>query len=229
MEQTTQRCGRCKVTKPTDDFNPSQRGIPGRWCKACLRADYLNHREVRIAAVAARKLAARGGHVQVRCARCGAEFTTTPNDVAKRNRRFCSYACKDRAHKDTVIAARLAAKPDRWCAWCGAKLERSKRSDAYYCTDQCLNDAHVATANFRRRAQDTKMRTEPRFSMFTLGERDGWTCGICGGPLDRTLRYPDGMMISFDHIVPIAKGGAHLAPSNLRLAHLDCNVKRGAR
>lgn len=169
----------------------------------------------------------RGPYVTVSCSWCKAP--TQRRERAKRGGKFCSRACKDASHKADLKAATLAAKPDRWCAWCGAMLERSKRSDAYYCTAQCMNDAHVATSNFRRRAKDTKMRTEPRFSMYELGERDGWKCGICAGPLNRRRKWPDPLSISIDHILPIAKGGEHLNPANLRLSHLSCNVRRGAR
>jgi 5-methylcytosine-specific restriction endonuclease McrA len=32
--------------------------------------------------------------------------------------------------------------------------------------------------------------------------------------------------MSLDHLVPVSKGGAHIA-TNLRLAHLQCNIRRG--
>jgi len=52
-----------------------------------------------------------------------------------------------------------------------------------------------------------------------LVERDGVMCWICGEFMpedDRTL----------DRIVPGAKGGTY-AQTNLRLAHMKCNGKRG--
>ncbi len=55
----------------------------------------------------------------------------------------------------------------------------------------------------------------------TLCERDGGQlCGICGGK-------PDGNDYDFDHIVPIAKGGAHHI-DNMRFTHSFCNRSKGA-
>lgn len=60
-----------------------------------------------------------------------------------------------------------------------------------------------------------------------LMARDGAGCSICGEPLERTVRDPDGdRYITFDHIVPRSAGGTD-APSNLRLAHRLCNHERG--
>lgn len=57
-----------------------------------------------------------------------------------------------------------------------------------------------------------------------------WTgcCGICGGDMDRGLPHPDPFSKSLDHIVPLARGGAHVQ-DNLQWAHLVCNKRKGAR
>lgn len=49
------------------------------------------------------------------------------------------------------------------------------------------------------------------------------TCGICGRPVDKSLRYPDPMCATVDHIIPIAKGGHPSDITNLQLAHFCCN------
>lgn len=72
----------------------------------------------------------------------------------------------------------------------------------------------------RRRAERLRAVPRDRVDRETIFERDNWICGICGGqvrPKDATL----------DHIVPVARGGAHTA-DNLRLAHHICNSRRGA-
>ena len=48
-------------------------------------------------------------------------------------------------------------------------------------------------------------------------------CGICGRPVDKTLRYPHPLSATVDHIVPVAHGGHPSALSNLQLAHWTCN------
>lgn len=49
------------------------------------------------------------------------------------------------------------------------------------------------------------------------------TCGICGQPVDKRLKYPDPMSGVVDHIIPINKGGHPSAIENLQLAHSTCN------
>jgi hypothetical protein len=59
-----------------------------------------------------------------------------------------------------------------------------------------------------------------------IGDRDGWRCRICGGRVAKWRRWPDPFMASVDHIVLVALGGSN-DESNLRLAHLICNMRRG--
>ena len=48
-------------------------------------------------------------------------------------------------------------------------------------------------------------------------------CGICGLSVDKTLKYPDPMSPSIDHIIPIDRGGHPSDINNLQLAHWKCN------
>lgn len=48
-------------------------------------------------------------------------------------------------------------------------------------------------------------------------------CGICGQPVDKTLKYPDPMSATVDHIIPVSKRGDPVALDNLQLAHRYCN------
>lgn len=51
-------------------------------------------------------------------------------------------------------------------------------------------------------------------------------CGICGLPVDKTLKYPNPMAPSVDHIIPINRGGHPSDIDNLQLAHWICNRKK---
>ena len=44
------------------------------------------------------------------------------------------------------------------------------------------------------------------------------TCGICGLPVDKSLRYP--------HIIPINRNGHPSDIQNLQLAHWQCNRQK---
>lgn len=61
-----------------------------------------------------------------------------------------------------------------------------------------------------------------------IAERDGIACWLCGRPVDLSLRVTNKKHATADHVVPVSRGGVN-ALSNLRLAHSDCNNRRGNR
>ncbi|MSW50127.1 MAG: hypothetical protein F2817_04430 [Actinobacteria bacterium] len=62
--------------------------------------------------------------------------------------------------------------------------------------------------------------------MTAIGERDEWTCGICGESIDRSHVAPHPQSPSIDHIFPVSLQGAH-APENAQITHLICNALKG--
>lgn len=52
------------------------------------------------------------------------------------------------------------------------------------------------------------------------------TCGICGHPVDLSLKSPHPMSATIDHIIPVAKNGHPSDISNLQLAHWTCNRQK---
>lgn len=81
--------------------------------------------------------------------------------------------------------------------------------------------------NRRRRARLASVPYLP-YSLADISVRDGFSCGLCGAPVDMSLRFPDSGSPSVDHVTPLSRGGAD-APSNVQLAHLGCNSSKGAR
>ena len=51
-------------------------------------------------------------------------------------------------------------------------------------------------------------------------------CGICGKPVDFSLKYPHPLSPCIDHIIPVAKGGHRSDIDNLQLAHWTCNRQK---
>jgi 5-methylcytosine-specific restriction endonuclease McrA len=80
--------------------------------------------------------------------------------------------------------------------------------------------------NSARRAAQKRVGGET-FGVMEIGNRDGWRCGICREPIDRTIKWPHPMSASVDHVTPLALGGRHLR-ANVRIAHLSCNSGRKA-
>lgn len=52
-------------------------------------------------------------------------------------------------------------------------------------------------------------------------------CGICGKPVDMSLKWPHPWSKCIDHIVPVSKGGHPSDINNLQLAHVQCNRSKG--
>lgn len=51
-------------------------------------------------------------------------------------------------------------------------------------------------------------------------------CGICGKPVDKSLKAPHPMSPCIDHIIPISKGGHPSDIENLQIAHCVCNRQK---
>ena len=52
------------------------------------------------------------------------------------------------------------------------------------------------------------------------------TCGICGKPVDFTVKVPEPLSACIDHIFPVSKGGHPSDIDNLQLAHWTCNRQK---
>lgn len=59
----------------------------------------------------------------------------------------------------------------------------------------------------------------------TVFESHGWICHICETEIDKTLRCPDKMAATMDHIKPLSKGGRHVW-ENVAPAHWICNIEK---
>lgn len=61
-----------------------------------------------------------------------------------------------------------------------------------------------------------------------VGERDGWKCSICFGKVkSKVYSCDDKWSPTIDHVIPVSQGGTDDL-SNLKLAHMICNSKKGA-
>ena len=64
-------------------------------------------------------------------------------------------------------------------------------------------------------------------SLALLRRRDKGKCRICGGPVDFAVHPPDPSAATIDHVIALSRGGEH-SYGNTQLAHLRCNMAKGA-
>lgn len=132
---------------------------------------------------------------------------------------WCSKECKARAYRSRGTDR----TPEDYdpqlldCRFCG-EVFQTNRSQQKYC---CTNCRHSAQGG-RRRAKKLETVIEP-ICYAEIRERDGMICQICGLPVDEYLKHPDHFSLSFDHAVPLSKGGTH-TNDNLQVSHLICNL-----
>lgn len=160
------------------------------------------------------------------CVWCGNEFTPK---YRRPDTGHCSKRCKDLTMNRRRQDAINATKPERSCVWCGKDISKERRVDAKFCSADCNSRAHLTTRKFRRRlGENEKRKGTPLISLVTIGDRDGWRCGLCGGRINRNKRHPDPLSPSLDHVIPIAHGGSNDAV-NLQVTHLRCNLAKRDR
>lgn len=118
--------------------------------------------------------------------------------------------------------------PEQYAGYSRAWRARNPERHAFF-VRRVRERNPAAVAERTRRYQARKMAaTVEKVDYGAIGERDGWICGICSEPVDPTLRGRTSRSVSFDHIVPLSKGGKHMA-ENIQPAHFGCNSRKGAK
>jgi 5-methylcytosine-specific restriction endonuclease McrA len=150
------------------------------------------------------------------CTACGGSFEAIRSESGG----FpltCSEQCR--------VSAKFKALRERPCVDCGDD------SDSVGNPALCIPCSAVRL-QARNRRKNVKRRgaavVGPKLTIRDLGDRDGWRCHLCRRHVDSTLVSPHPRSATFDHLIPVSKGGTD-SPVNLALAHRDCNTRRGNR
>lgn len=158
-----------------------------------------------------------------RCIECGQAFGSKRDDALT-----CSSRCGN-ARRDRLGEIRCS-EPDclrgvRAKGLCSMHWKRAGRLAGTILSEP-WNERR--RANWHKRYALTRGAPDAEaFDCRDVYERDGWTCGICATPVDKSLVWPHPLSVSLDHVLPVSRGGAH-APENAQCAHLACNVRKGA-
>lgn len=126
------------------------------------------------------------------------------------------------AHRQLFPAYRkaVAESSRRRQAACPEKVRQATRRY------RARHPEKVREASQRRRARKLAAFVAP-VDMREVFDRCRGRCHICGGKVRWDRAHPDALSKSIDHLVPLSLGGTH-EPANVALAHLRCNVQRGA-
>lgn len=188
--------------------------------------------------------------VRVRCTVCGFEFERTYHNITTKG--FATCPCcleQQRAQRDKARAAererkrleRIAKSEEREaetnrkhkarlhsCPVCGKQTTNPK-----FCSKDCRVKANNANKEIKRRAKIKAALKDKDISVRGLYKRDKGVCYLCGGRCDlsdyiikRGAFIAGDSYPSIDHVIPLAKGGAH-AWNNVKLAHRRCNYLKG--
>ena len=212
-EFTCARCG---------EFVPAKKktGPPAKYCSSRCReaANYVAAK-----ARGTRYKPPLKPQLAVVCAQCLTGFESSRSDA-----RFCSQRCLSawgRSHEKGKCSIAECDRPIRAKGMCSKHYKATMRADG-----RLKNPPWDDKAKARWRARKERMRGDSdaeTFSFHEVFDRDGWVCGICSGPVDPDLKWPDPLSVSLDHIVPVSRGGKHRR-DNAQCSHLRCNVSKGA-
>lgn len=157
------------------------------------------------------------------CLQCTAEFISKRDDAL-----FCSQKCTNRfrdANNPSRCSESDCNRGVRAKGLCAMHWRRKARLDGRE-TSGPWSDRRKA--NYHQRRVLKLQLPADNIRPADVYERDEWTCGLCSEPVDRNMAWPDPMSPSLDHVLPLSKGGHHVM-ANVQLAHLSCNVRKGAR
>lgn len=162
------------------------------------------------------------------CAQCGKEFT--PGKLVRQM--YCSKKCSDnhfRENQTVPCSIDGCERPKFARGLCNRHYREILVSEGRITTRKYSDEERI-----RRRAYQQKRRGAAKgqgsefIDNLAVFERDNWTCGICGEPVDPDLVWPDKMSATLDHIQPLSLGGAH-SYQNVQCAHFHCNCSKGNR
>lgn len=202
--QRTKRCALCNADKPLTDFHrdKSRRDGYRDRCKACVLTYNRAWYEADKDAIIARQMAAYRADPSKKIGYTREWYRRThPERLAKQAKYRAEHLEEIRAQQRGMTAYHVA-KNREW----------QKRNPERY-------RANKQRAGMVRRARKRGTQIEP-VDTDAIVARDRSICGICGRKVERKD-------LSFDHIVPLSRGGPH-TEANLQVAHWRCNVKRGA-
>lgn len=169
------------------------------------------------------------------CAHCNSLFLGNSSTQV-----FCGPGCAARSRAEKEKPRRLK-KRERVCNGCGLVFHHIEPNrKGIFCSRECslANKSKWATAVpmspdssapiviksdcKKTRRERLALQKVDKVDKKRVFERDYYKCQICLGPCKREWILGDPASPTLDHVIPLAKGGAH-SYANCRTAHAICN------
>lgn len=236
------RCPKCGETKPFEAFSGSKKYKDGmNWCcKECVRAYSHKHYEKHKEAIQVRHAEYQRTHREQARVYSRRRYAKNPDyfrEWAKANRDKTRAATRrwqaKNPEKVQAIKERFEqARPDYYREnYRANKAHRLELSRQWYeanrdrkqakAKEWRKNNPLAAGRSWRNRRYRIRTARAGRVDFQAIYERDKGICQLCYQPVS-----PE--ELSFDHTIPISKGGAH-SMDNITVAHLRCNWRKGSK
>jgi len=211
-ESTPKRCPKCGQGKPLSEFNKNRSRPDGlqTYCRPCQRASG--------AASDAKHRDGRRAYYRANRAQIIARATAWNRANIERRREIVNaYNTRNRPRAHAYYIAHRDTIKQHVQSW----RETHRESYRKHRRDYRLRYPEKHAEKQRRRNARKRGSVFERVDYAAILERDGSVCHICG----REVASAD---MSFDHVIPLARGGSHTA-DNIKVAHMLCNVRKGVR
>lgn len=169
------------------------------------------------------------GRIQMRCKTCG-KIVERARSTLKYKNIVCEH-CKEEKLKVEArqkmmrfLIALKESKTPKICESCG-KVFYSANPSQVHCTKNCKKSRQTSV---RRRCKKHGVYYDSSVTRIKVAKRDHYVCQICGKVCDPNDKrwgafgpdYP-----TLDHIIPLARGGAHTW-DNVQCACAICNSEK---
>lgn len=200
------------------------------------RETYARTREQRLATWRAKSLEQRRQRPPVTCGRCASTFCYIGTGSI---RRFCEPCARARqaemSHGQRFTKEATECSIDECSRLANSRAMCPMHYRQWMKANGLWNPAPSDGWTEARKAQHARRKALKRgatgagsFKREDIFKRDGYMCMLCWCPIDMDAQYPDPRSATIDHIIPLARGGAH-TPENAQAACARCNIRKSDR
>lgn len=156
----------------------------------------------------------------------GGKCSVSGCDMPVHSKNMCLiHYRKQRKYGDPLVVKNLPRVDI--CIECGKEIKSSSLGmcrNCYYKYKVSTDEEYrhrMNLRNHRRRSAKLSVRSE-KYTKEDVILKNGGFCHICSEKIDLTIKSPNGLSFSIDHVIPLTKGGNDTL-DNVLPAHRACN------